>query len=83
MSVEGLDVDRPFGSCHYCHTPLAAMGKEIAKDATLQIELHVEFQQNVLSVLRRPQSALNTSLQTPYLYIRRLGLGPAAFRSSE
>jgi hypothetical protein len=42
-----------FGSCHYCRRSFAVMGKDVAKDAGLQIELHVEFQQTMLHLIRK------------------------------
>lgn len=42
-----------FGFCHYCRRWFAAMGKELGNDAALQIELHVEFQQNMLDLMRK------------------------------
>jgi TniQ len=51
-----VDVHRSLGSCHYCHRDLAGMGKNVTPDMELQIELHLEFQQTVLNLLRKPQS---------------------------
>src|ERR1017187_3475910 len=51
-----VDVKRPFGSCYRCQRDLASMGKDVAPEMTLQIELHVEFQQTVLNLLRKPHS---------------------------
>lgn len=50
-----VDVQRPFGSCHHCHWSLAGMGKDVDGEMALQIELHLEFQETVLSVLRKRQ----------------------------
>jgi hypothetical protein len=50
-----VDVHRPFGSCHHCHRLLASMGKDVDEELALQIELHLEFQKTVLSVLRKRQ----------------------------
>ena len=47
------DVHREFGSCHRCHRHLAYMAKEIDPAMALQVELHVEFQDNILHVLRK------------------------------
>jgi hypothetical protein len=52
-----VDVHRPFGSCRRCHRHLASMGREVDRDMALQVELHLEFQENVLSVLRQGQTA--------------------------
>lgn len=51
-----IDVDWPFGSCSRCHRRLSAMGKPIDKELALQLELHIEFQQNMFHVLRGRQS---------------------------
>lgn len=47
------DVDDFLGSCHYCGKWFSAMGKEVAKDAALHIDLHLEFQQNMLDLMRK------------------------------
>jgi hypothetical protein len=52
-----VDVERPFGSCHHCHRLLAHMGKDVDEEMALQIELHLEFQETVLSVLGKRQCA--------------------------
>jgi len=50
-----LDVHRPFGSCHRCERHLAYVHKQVVdKEMALQIELHADFQQNLLHVLRKP-----------------------------
>ncbi|MEO8129823.1 MAG: TniQ family protein [Bryobacteraceae bacterium] len=48
-------VDRPLASCYRCHRYLGGMAKDTGEEMALQIELHVEFQQKVLSVLRKRQ----------------------------
>jgi len=46
-----VDVHRPFESCHRCHRHLGNMGKEVDREMALQIELQLEFQQNMFNVL--------------------------------
>ena len=57
-----LEVHRQFGSCHRCHKHLSTMGKDVSKDAALQMDLHLEFQQNMLTLLRKPPSTDVASL---------------------
>ena len=47
------NVHREFGACHRCHRHLAYMAREIDSGMALQVELHLEFQENVLDVLRK------------------------------
>jgi hypothetical protein len=51
-----VEVHREFGSCHRCHKQLAFMARDIDTAMALQIELHLEFQENVLGVLRKRRS---------------------------
>ena len=51
-----VGVDRPLASCYRCHRHLAGMGKDIDEGLAFQIELHLEFQQNMFNVLRNSQS---------------------------
>jgi len=46
-----VDVHRPFGSCYRCHASLSRMGKDVDDAMALQIELHLEFQRMMFSVL--------------------------------
>ncbi len=51
-----VDVHHSFGSCHCCNRHLAYVRKPVFdKDMAFQIELHADFQQKLLSVLRKPQ----------------------------
>jgi hypothetical protein len=52
-----VNVDRDLGRCYRCDKHLASAAREVSIEAALQIELHVEFQQNMLDLLRNPRAA--------------------------
>jgi TniQ len=49
-----LDLHYPLGFCHRCHKYLPLVCKEFREeDSAVQIDLHIDFQETILSLLRR------------------------------